>query len=220
MYVCMISDMIDVSLYQECGRICETVQSRSDYTYTGIFEPVTPKDLERFPSARVSLDDYTRIRSAWPCSERVVPSILFSEKIQSLIHSVIPDDARLFNEQYIVKPSHSGTAGEFAWHRDADSICDVGIRPEDVMYVSIWVALDDMTEENGCLFVRPMTGTGDDVALEIPRGSAVLMSHVVHHKSGPNRTKFQRRAWMPQFSRGPIQDADGCQPLGLALPLV
>lgn len=183
-----------------------------------IYEPVSPEVLKRFPRARDSFDEYARLRSVWPCSDRVVPTTLLSERIQSIVHAVIPEDARLFNEQYIVKPSHSGSAGAFGWHRDCDSLSEMGIRPEDVMYVSLWIALDDVTEENGCLVVRPMTGS-EEVCIEIPRGSGVLMSHLVEHKSGPNRTQFQRRAWMPQFSRGPILHACSLEPIGLCCRL-
>ena len=177
-----------------------------------------PNVLETFPKARDSYDEYASIRSRWPLSKRVMDDVLLSERLQSLVRAVIPDDPRLFNEQYIMKPSHSGTAGSFGWHRDSDSLSRIGLEPENVTYMSLWIALDDMTEENGCLVVRPLTGS-QEIHLEVPRGSCILMSHLLYHKSGPNTTKFQRRAWMPQFSKGPIWNSDRGHPLSLALPV-
>lgn len=213
---------------QECGRILETrhassfvgggLSSESGTRADCIYEPVQPSTLEELPTVRDSNIDYARVRSMWPLSERVALDILFSERIRGIVSILLGtgDDTRLFNEQYIVKPSHSGARGAFGWHRDADSLNIVDIIPEDVTYVSLWVALDDMTKENGCLVVRPLTGSQEERTLELPRGSAVVMSHLLYHKSGPNKTNFQRRAWMPQFSKGPILDHTK-RPVSLAI---
>ena len=45
--------------------------------------------------------------------------------------------------QYIVKPPGSAESG-FTWHRDSDWLSDVG--NQRVPYISLWCALDDMTE--------------------------------------------------------------------------
>lgn len=56
--------------------------------------------------------------------------------------------------QYIIKPPRS-LLSAFTWHRDSDwcRTGDVHYAP----YISVWCALDDMTLENGCLWVRPFT---------------------------------------------------------------
>lgn len=192
--------------------------SAVDETRTGcIYEPLSPIVLESTPDARVSWKEYSRVRSSWPLSQSVLFDILLCDRIQTIVNALIDDDPRLFNEQYIIKPSNSGVSGAFDWHRDSDSLHSVGVVPQDVSYISIWIAMDDTTEDNGCLVVRPQNGLGAEIALELDRGSAVVMSHLVYHKSGPNHTNFQRRAWMPQFSRGRITDATGSRPLSLAI---
>lgn len=50
-------------------------------------------------------------------------------------------------------------------------------------------------------------------------GTAIITSDTVLHCSGPNRSRHMRRAWMPQFSAGPITWVEGGQPVGLAIPL-
>lgn len=44
----------------------------------------------------------------------------------------------------------------------------------------------------------------------------VVMSDKVFHSSGPNRTRFTRAAWMPQFSSGPISHKGSGAPVSLA----
>lgn len=175
----------------------------------------------------------------------------------------------LFNDQYIVKPSHGGDAASFAWHRDSDW-CREGSLPQP--YISIWVALDDCEIENGCLFLHPGShaaspeyvhvpgleprkvaeckeynlsdstttaipserGTGTsihkvqstpsstiehEVPLLLKAGSAVIMTDVVEHASGANRTQYARRGWMPQFSCQPILWKESNTPVSLAIPL-
>ena len=54
--------------------------------------------------------------------------------------------------------------------------------------------------------------------LEVPAGTAIVTSDTVLHCSGPNRSRHMRRAWMPQFSSGPIcWSGGGC--VSLAVPL-
>lgn len=57
--------------------------------------------------------------------------------------------------------------------------------------------------------------------LEVPAGTAIITSDTVLHCSGPNRSQHMRRAWMPQFSSGPLMwsgSGGGC--VSLAVPLV
>ncbi len=155
----------------------------------------------------------------------------------------------LFNDQYIVKPSHGGEAASFKWHRDSDW-CREGSLPQP--YLSIWIALDDCDINNGCLHIRPRSHAASPQYVHIPglepkldvekntsdsslllnvvdsttavplllsAGSAVIMTDVVEHASGPNKTQYARRGWMPQFSCQPILWKGSKTPVSLAIPL-
>jgi len=148
-------------------------------------------------------------------------------------------DTRLFNDQYIVKPPHRhGRALDsscFQWHYDSQW-CDDDYKANNRHYLSAWVALDDVSEENGTLRMLPYApganeGTHraraanypamstlasplDDSDLEgrsltMKAGSVTFFSDVVLHCSGPNLGDVERRAWMPQFSDGPVFREDG-----------
>jgi len=203
-----------------------------------------------------TVEDYGKLRRLVNCnadSEAVARSILFGSKMKQLVSSVLcgkrtgdRDHLMLFNEQYIVKPSRSGESGSFAWHRDADSLflaiggqSSILLDDDDgddstMRYVSVWIALDEMTAENGCLRIRRKSHTADNAEttsitkenatlciaeLEVDAGTAIVMHHMVEHCSGPNKTQFERRAWMPQYSCGSITPTIYKRPVSLAIPI-
>lgn len=195
--------------------------------------------------------------------------------------------------QYIIKPAHS-RGSTFRWHRDSDW-CSAGLAQRH-RYLSLWVALDDMSAGNGALWVVPgshtapwptpesgrqdveqqrdggaahgdkgcTAGCGDDAAqpacdddayepaaagapaaasapaqqqiphsqaaaaggaagmpagavpLYVKAGTAVVMTDTLLHGSGPNLSRHDRRAWMPQFSAGPLLWRDTAAPVAFA----
>jgi hypothetical protein len=122
------------------------------------------------------------------------------------------DGARLYWEQAVAKPPQART--ELPWHQDNGY---TPLVPEE--YVTCWLALDDADVENGCLWVLPGShrhGTrqhhntggpfrqgydGDDVGVPVPvrKGSVLVFSSLLMHRSGPNVTDRPRRAWIIQF---------------------
>ena len=122
----------------------------------------------------------------------------------------------LFNDQYIVKPPHvDGVA--FSWHRDGQY--ETWKTPEKSValpYLSAWVALDDVSEENGTLRfkknekerfgpdfdVASIRDEDDDIIATMNAGSIVFFMSDVLHASGKNMSDETRRAWMPQYSLG------------------
>jgi ectoine hydroxylase-related dioxygenase (phytanoyl-CoA dioxygenase family) len=183
-----------------------------------VYETLPPATLERSPSARHDALAFDTIRSAWPLT-REGRDVLFGHRLRSLVRDLLGNEAVLFNEQYIVKPSRSGTYGAFGWHRDSDSVVRA-TGENKIPYISVWVALDDATESNGCLVVRPLGSDDDDeVLLEVASGTAIVMSSLLWHRSGPNTTQFSRRAWMPQFSSRAIIHPESGIPISLSIPL-
>ncbi len=100
--------------------------------------------------------------------------------------------------------------------------------------ISVWVALDQATRDNGCLMVVPGThraaidhdlvqspdGFGhrldlsaagiatEPVICELPRGGAVLFSDLTLHASLPNTSGAPRRAWIPTYRSGAVEDLE------------
>jgi len=97
----------------------------------------------------------------------------------------------------------------------------------------VWVALDDMSEENGTLYVLPFSRyeesrniiphrpveegahekigyEGDDLGdpMIIPAGSIVVFTSRVFHRSGANVSDKPRRAFSSQYAVEPIVKPD------------
>ena len=141
----------------------------------------------------------------------------------------------LFNEQFVVKGS--GTGASFAWHQDS---AYVGFA--HTPYVTVWIALDDTNEANGCVYLLPrdldaspgidphewveetreLNGyTGDDPgkAMTCSAGTVVAFSSLTLHRSGPNSTDAPRRAYIAQYSPEPIIDPATGQPKRFVTPV-
>ena len=207
------------ALAVECSRLLELNRIGSDprASSNSVFETVGPLQLEGRPAARSQPEAYDAIRTAWPLTKEV-RDVLFGEGMRTLVQELLGTRSPvLFNDQYIVKESRSGSGGAFDWHRDSDSL--LGATGENTTpYLSVWVAIDDMTRANGCLVVRPFGPSDREVHLEVAPGTAIVMSSMVEHSSGPNMTRFSRRAWMPQFSVRPILHGGVGHPVSLSIP--
>jgi ectoine hydroxylase-related dioxygenase (phytanoyl-CoA dioxygenase family) len=142
----------------------------------------------------------------------------------------------LFNEQFVVKGAQTGA--NFAWHQDG---AYVGF--DHKPYVTMWIALDDTTRANGCIYFLPRNldldervtphrwdpsgkemvgydGPDRGVAIEVSAGSVALFSSTTLHSSGENSTAKPRRAYICQYSPEPIIDPSSGHPKHFAKPLV
>jgi ectoine hydroxylase-related dioxygenase (phytanoyl-CoA dioxygenase family) len=153
---------------------------------------------------------------------------LFGELMAEICRATLGDTVYLFNEQYVIKCPDRDTA--FSWHQDSGYIHE---RHEP--YLTCWIALDDVDESNGAVYLLPFSQTGirtyvrhirdpevndmvgylgsaPGVAVEAPTGSVVCFSSVVFHRSGPNLTDRMRRVYVAQYSPQVILDRSGVEP--------
>jgi ectoine hydroxylase-related dioxygenase (phytanoyl-CoA dioxygenase family) len=151
-----------------------------------------------------------------------VEAFLLSKKIGEIVSSCLGSNGFLFNEQFVVKGS--GTGASFAWHQDG---AYVGY--EHPAYLTVWIAMDDTTEENGCVYLLPRnldeqpdldphewqdesnelngyTGDAPGTPMECPAGTIVAFSSLTLHRSGPNTTSKPRRAYVCQYTVEPLRD--------------
>jgi len=147
-----------------------------------------------------------------------------SERIDRIVRPCLDSDSVLFNEQFVVKGAGKGAS--FAWHQDS---AYVGF--DHKPYLTVWIALDDTTEENGCVYLLPrnletdpgidahewqedsreLNGYfGDDPGrpMVCPAGTVVAFSSRTLHRSGPNGTDRPRRAYIAQYSVEPIRNPE------------
>lgn len=149
-------------------------------------------------------------------------TFILGRQMRAFLAPFLGPTPHLFNEQFVVKGPRTGAA--FGWHQDGGY---VGFDHQP--YLSVWIAIDDTTPENGPLFVLPKDlrhdtalvphhwsdeakemvgydGPDPGVSAVVPRGSVVLFSSVTLHRSSRNTTDQARRAYLAQYSSEPLID--------------
>ncbi|MDA0749020.1 MAG: phytanoyl-CoA dioxygenase family protein [bacterium] len=145
---------------------------------------------------------------------RVVPHDPFfrdlacEDGILELARGFIGENIRFFGDECQLKPAFHGSA--HAWHQDAPYF-----HTEPMPVVTLWMAIDDATEENGCIEVVPGLhkqgilerknakqawfnegefDTSNAVRAEVKAGGVLVFDIQLPHGSGPNRTPNRRRS--------------------------
>ena len=97
------------------------------------------------------------------------------------------EDVRFFNDQYIVKPparnEESLRSSSFQWHYDSQW-CDAETTSMYTAYLSCWVPLDDVSEENGTLRILPYPEASSAAARTGRKRSRILHGR-----------RYLRRSW-------------------------
>lgn len=152
----------------------------------------------------------------------MIDALINGEQMRSVASQLIGGPAVRYNPFTALKGRGGGT---FDFHQDNNYTQH---RPA-LGSLNIWVALVDMTEENGCLMMVPgshAAGTlaavdaGDGVhrklsaeieaavPLTMKAGDAVAFTRLTVHGSGPNRSNAPRIAYALQYHRDDVQFLD------------
>lgn len=166
-----------------------------------------------------------------------VRDFIFSDLMAHITRATLGPNVYLFFEQYVVKAAERGES--FSWHQDSGYVGHANHKP----YLSCWVTLDDVNEENGTVYMLPYqkAGTkdyvphqqdannndkigyqGDEAGVPIvaPAGSIAVFSSTCFHRSGANQTDKMRRIYLPQYSSEPILSKDGSKNWAMAEPFL
>jgi ectoine hydroxylase-related dioxygenase (phytanoyl-CoA dioxygenase family) len=161
---------------------------------------------------------------------------LFADYMAEICRATIGPDAWLFWEQYVIKCADKGM--KFSWHQDSGYV-----HPNHKPYVSCWCALDDVSEENGTVYILPQSTSGirtwvqhevdpisndkvgyfgkeRGVPVICPAGSIAVFSSLTFHSSGANTTNKMRRVYLAQYSGEVVMSEDGAKQWGDAEPFL
>ena len=161
---------------------------------------------------------------------------LKSDLMVEICKAIFGDTAYLFWEQYVIKCSDKDTT--FSWHQDSGYV-----HPYHQPYLSCWIPLDDVNEENGTVSILPYSrvgikswvkhitdprnndkvgyfGSDKGIPAIVPAGSMVCFSSVLFHSSGANSTNKLRRVYLAQYAGEKIFSEDGKRLWGNAEPVV
>jgi hypothetical protein len=166
---------------------------------------------------------------------RITPGfhdILWNPKFVVAASQLLGNKAvRFWHDQLFCKPAHHG--GVVAWHQDYS----YWRRTLPMQHLTCWVALDDVTTENGCLYYVPKSHTwglldkpelagdmeglqqlltdqqkkqfAEKVPIEMKRGYAAFHHPLMVHGSYENKSARPRRAFVLNvFADGTYSDSD------------
>jgi len=131
---------------------------------------------------------------------------------QDICHDLIGDDVRLYWDQAVYKKHEKPQ--EFPWHQDNGYTF---VEPQQ--YLTLWVPLVDVDEENGCPWIAPglhklgtlehwtsdiglvcLTEARDAVPAPARAGDIVVFSSLAPHRTGPNLKEAVRKAYILQYA--------------------
>ena len=135
------------------------------------------------------------------------------EKFVQLASALLSaDEISLYWDQSVYKKPE--VPRDFPWHQDN------GYTPTDpAEYLTCWLALVDVTVENGCVSVLPGShlqgliehqdtaigkqcyfGPDPGAPVELKKGSVVAFSSLLFHRSGPNVSETTRKSYVIQYA--------------------
>ena len=145
----------------------------------------------------------------------LIEAMIFSPRILAVAEKVMGGPSTTYLPFSAIKAGGGG--GEFHFHQDNQYTRHEG--PS----CNVWIALQDMTPQNGCLCIVPRSnhdgtlatrtspdGDGHQATAEDPKdylslrlnaGDAVVFTRLTVHGSGPNHTDQPRVAYALQFHR-------------------
>ncbi len=129
-----------------------------------------------------------------------------------IARDILGDNTRLYWDQSVYKKPENPQS--FPFHQDNGYVF---IEPQ--VYLTCWIPLVDVDENNGCPWVVPglhRSGTlahattrlgyelfaehEDEVAVPAKAGDIVVFSSLTPHKTGPNLTSHTRKAYILQYA--------------------
>lgn len=149
-------------------------------------------------------------------TDPVLFSYLLDADVLDLVESLIGPDIALFSSHFICKPAGDGKP--VPWHQDAHFWRDTISPAGDA--ITVWLAIDPSTTENGCLRVipgshrAPVSHQGNDdaffnqetsvdeslaVDVELERGACSVHSAMLVHGSPPNRSSLRRCGYTMRY---------------------
>lgn len=169
-------------------------------------------ELQKFGQNGISIARQINFTTHLVKEDPLIEQFVSQQKMVDITISLIGPDVKLYWDQSVYKKPEANR--DFPWHQDN------GYGPiEPEHYVTCWLALEDATLENGCIWILPQTHLkglvehknsdvgkqcyfGDDPGMPVPlkKGSMVVFHSLLFHRSTPNRSQTIRKGYIIQYS--------------------
>ncbi len=136
------------------------------------------------------------------------------QPLKDLLHTIMGEEAVLFQNQALIKPPRCGR--EKPWHQDHAYFS----LPLEKRIVGVWIALDPVSIENGCMHVLPYSHRKpivhfrrrdwqicdtdilgqQAVAVELQPGGLLIFDSLLAHGTPANQSERRRRALQFHYS--------------------
>jgi phytanoyl-CoA hydroxylase len=177
-------------------------------TYRGVQYEKNTRDLVATLPDEQKQDSVRKLFKMVEYEERIT-ALAQHPHMLALLAQLVGDRPELFQDQALLKPPLIGR--EKPWHQD-NAYFNV---PPETAVVGIWIALDEATPENGCMYVIPGshregpvihfkrrdwqicdTDVAADNAWTVPLkpGGCLIFHGLLHHGTPPSRSPQRRRA--------------------------
>lgn len=166
-------------------------------------------------------------------ADETIKQFVLRPEFVAICTQLLSQDVDLYWNQLVFKAPEGNK--EFPWHQD-DGYTPVTPSP----YLTLWLALNDATPENGCISVLPgshkkglvpheKTPIGlacypsdspdQGVMVPVKSGSIAVFQSLTMHKSGVNRSQGMRKAYIIQYSQAGLRHAITGELLPNKIPL-
>jgi ectoine hydroxylase-related dioxygenase (phytanoyl-CoA dioxygenase family) len=202
-------------------------------SYDQVFKGEAVRNLSQTESANEEAIETTdekmwKVGGMWKRSEDFW-HLVYYQPLLDIVESLIGGSVQLFEDEALYKPANDG--GLIPWHQDNGYW-----RCQPAALVSIWIALDDADEENGCMNVIPgshlsgefghskaemgdsklskillNTQVDESKAIPIPLSAGHAMVHhcLTLHASRPNCSNRDRRAMVINYMPVGTRNGEG-----------
>lgn len=152
--------------------------------------------------------------------DKEIQQFAMQEKFADISTGLIGPEVQLYFDQSVYKRPEANR--DFPWHQDNGY---VPIEPQH--YVTCWLALEDASIENGCIWVLPGShkqglvehkktdvgwqcyfGEDPGIPVELKKGSMVAFNSLLFHRSTPNRSDKIRKGYILQYSQTGAKNPD------------
>ncbi len=188
------------------------------------FDAETEALLATLEDGRLSIAEAGAITFSVHLAARseVLRRVVSHPNLVGVVADLVGPDARLYWDQAVYKKPEKPR--RFPWHQDNGYAF---VEPQQ--YLTIWLALSDATEDNGCpqvvpglhrqgtlrhRFVDPLgweclSDPDGVVVAPVPAGGAVVFSSLTPHLTGPNLTDAVRKAYIVQYAPDGAEKLEG-----------
>jgi phytanoyl-CoA hydroxylase len=188
------------------------------------FDTKTEAFLRSVEGERLSIAEAGAITFSVHLAARsaVLRRLVTDAALTGIAADLVGPDVRLYWDQAVYKKPEKPR--RFPWHQDNGYAY---VEPQQ--YLTIWLALNDATTENGCPQVVPglhrhgtlahhyveplgwecLEDPPGSVAAPVAAGGAVVFSSLTPHLTGPNLTAEVRKAYIVQYAPAGAERLEG-----------